>query len=137
MQRLASVLRVQPEEGGLALLVGMLFLCLQAGQGMGDNAASELFFLRFGVDFLPYMYVLLGAATFALTLGYAAGLGRIERNRFFRWLTAGLVAILLLERAALLRPFPVLYPILWLTISCVGMIIGTFSWNVAGRSCRS
>ncbi len=133
MQRLASVLKVQPEEGGLALLVGMLFLCLQAGQGMGDNAASALFFLRFGVDFLPYMYVLLGAATFALTLGYAAGLGRIERNRFFQLLTAGLVVVLLVERVALFKPFPILYPILWLTISCMGMIIGTFSWNVAGE----
>ena len=36
-----------PEEGRLALLVGTLFLCIQAGQGLGDNAASALFFLRF------------------------------------------------------------------------------------------
>src|SRR5512135_3446850 len=133
MQRLAAIFKVRPEEGRLVLLVGVLFLCLQAGQGMGDNAASALFFLRFGVDFLPYMYVLLGAATFALTLGYAAGLGRIPRARFFRLLTAGLVIVLVVERIALFKPFPSLYPILWLTISCVGMIIGTFSWNVAGE----
>jgi hypothetical protein len=35
----------------------------QAGQGLGDNASSALFFLRFGVDFLPYMYILLGGIT--------------------------------------------------------------------------
>ncbi len=133
MRRVASLLKVQPEEIELAVLMGTLFMCLQAGQGMGDNAASALFYLRFGVDFLPYMYVLLGAATLALTLGYAAGLGRIEHSRFQRSLVAGMVVLLLVERATLLRPFPALYPILWLTINCMGMIIGTFSWNVAGE----
>ncbi|MBI3739925.1 MAG: hypothetical protein HY258_12830, partial [Chloroflexi bacterium] len=49
MQKLASLLKVRPEEGGLVLLVGILFMYIQAGQGMGDNAASALFFLRFGV----------------------------------------------------------------------------------------
>ncbi len=115
----------------MALVVAALFLCLQAGQGMGDNASSALFFLRFGVGFLPYMYILLGGATLALTLGYTAGLGRIARRRFFRGLTAGLIVVLLLERAALVKPFALLYPVLWLTINCMGMIIGTFSWNIA------
>src|SRR5512142_2338169 len=131
MKRITSILTVRSYESRLALLVCLLFLCLQAGQGMGDNAASALFLVRFGVDFLPYMYVLLGAATFALTLGYAAGLGRIERGRFYRGLTAALAALLLIERAALLRPIPILYPIVWLTISCIGMIVGTFTWNLA------
>ena len=85
MKRLFSLLKVHPEEGQLVFLVGTLFLCIQAGQGMGDNAASALFFLRFGVDFLPYMYLFLGAVTFVLTLGYSAGLGRFKRNNFFQF----------------------------------------------------
>src|SRR5512135_904594 len=133
MRRLGSLLEVRPSEEGLALGVGFLFLCLQAGQGLGDNAASALFFLRFGVDFLPYMYVLLGVFTFILTVGYAAGLARLDHRRMFRTLMGGTVALLVLERLALLRPFPILYPILWLTISCTGMILGTLSWNVAGE----
>ncbi len=128
LNRIASLLKVHPEEGQLALLVGALFLCIQAGQGMGDNAASALFFLRFGVDFLPYMYLLLGAITFVLTLGYSAGLGRFERSRFFQALILGLIALLLVERIALNLPFPLLYPILWLTVNCMGMILGTFSF---------
>ena len=78
MQRLASLLKVRPEEGRLVLLVGILFLCIQAGQGMGDNASSALFFLRFGVDFLPYMYVILGGVTFVLE--DRTGKSRVERN---------------------------------------------------------
>ncbi len=133
MQRIASLLKVRPEERQLVLLVGILFLCIQAGQGMGDNAASALFFLRFGVDFLPYMYLILGGVTFVLTLAYSAGLGRLGRNRFFQALILGLVFLLLIERLALLRPFSLLYPVLWLTVSCMGMILGTFTWNLAGE----
>jgi len=133
MQRLASLLKVRPEEGRLVLLVGILFLCIQAGQGMGDNASSALFFLRFGVDFLPYMYLILGGVTFVLTLAYSAGLGRLGRSVFFQALILGVMALLLIERVALVRPFQLLYPILWLTVSCMGMILGTFTWNLAGE----
>ncbi len=115
------------------LWVGMLFLCLQAGQGMGDNAVSALFFLRFGVDFLPFMYLLLGGSTFVLTLAYSAGLGRFERRRFFQALILTLIVLLVMERLALIRPFHILYPILWLTVSGMGMILGTFTWNLAGE----
>src|SRR5512142_1094451 len=103
MQKLAALFKVRPEEGRLVLLVGMLFLCIRAGQGLGDNAASALFFLRFGVDFLPYMYLLLGATTILLTTAYTAGLGRFRRGRFFQALLLGIVLVLLVERAALLR----------------------------------
>ena len=58
--RFASLLKVRPGEGRLVILVALLFACIQAGQGMGDNAASALFLLRFGVDYLPYMYIAAG-----------------------------------------------------------------------------
>src|SRR5512135_3302411 len=133
MQKLAALFKVKAEEGRLVLLVGTLFLVMQAGQGFGDNAASALFFLRFGVDFLPYMYLLLGAVTVVLTTAYAAGLGRFNRRRFFEWLLLGTMILLIAERVALLRPVSLLYPVIWLTISCIGMILGTFVWNVAGE----
>ena len=47
LHRLATLLKIRPNEGRLALLVAVLFACIQAGQGMGDNAASALFLLRF------------------------------------------------------------------------------------------
>jgi len=40
---------------------------------------------------------------------------------------------LTLERAAILIPFALLDPVLWLTIN--GMIFGTFVWKVAGEVC--
>ena len=135
MNRLASLLNVRAEEGRLVTLVASLFACIQAGQGMGDNAATALFLLRYGVDFLPYMYLFLGALTFASTLAYSAAMGRFEKGRFFSTLLIGFIGLLLFERAAILLRLPILYPVLWLTINGAGMILGTFVWNIAGEVC--
>ena len=135
INRLATLLKVRSNEGLLVLLVGLLFACIQAGQGMGDNAASALFLLRFGVDYLPTMYLFLGVLTFGTTLAYSAGLGRFERNQFFLSLILGLIVLLLIERAALAGDFRFLYPVLWLTINGMGMILGTLTWNIAGEVC--
>jgi HEAT repeat protein len=133
--RLASLLSVRANERRLVLLVAVLFACIQAGQAMGDNSASALFLLRFGVDFLPYMYIFLGVLTFFTTLSYSAALGRFDKGRFFSWMIAAFIGLLIIERVAIFFPFPLLYPVLWLTISGVGMILGTFVWIVAGEVC--
>jgi HEAT repeat protein len=133
--RIASLLKVRLDEGRLVILVALLFACIQAGQGMGDNAASALFLLRFGVDFLPYMYIAAGALTFVITMAYSAGLGRFEMGRFFLWILSAFAILLIVERAALTLSLPFLYPALWLTITGMGGILGTFVWNLAGEVC--
>ena len=133
--RVTTLLKIRPEEIRLVALVAALFLCLQAGGGMGDNAASALFLLRFGANYLPYMYIAFGVLNFILALAYSTGLGRFKKDRFFIWLLAGFAILILLERIAILHPFPALYPILWLTISGISLILGTFIWNLAGEVC--
>jgi HEAT repeat protein/ATP/ADP translocase len=135
MNRIGRLLKVRPEEGPLVILVAMLFACIQAGQGLGDNAASALFLLRFGVDFLPYMYIAVGILTFAITMAYSAGLGRFDKGKFFLWIIAVFGILLIVERAAILLSIPFLYPTLWLTITAMGGILGTFVWNLAGEVC--
>ncbi|MBI3169562.1 MAG: HEAT repeat domain-containing protein [Chloroflexi bacterium] len=135
LNRLAALLNIRADEGRLVFLVSILFACIQAGQGIGDNAASALFLLRYGVDFLPYMYLFLGALTFITTLAYSAALGRFEKGKFFSSLIVIFIGLLLLERAAILFPFTLLYPVLWLTVNGISMILGTFVWNLAGEVC--
>lgn len=135
LNHLASLLKVRADERTLVLLVAILFACIQAGQGMGDNAASALFLLRYGVDFLPYMYIFLGALTFVTTLAYSAALGRFDKGRFFSWMIVSFIGLLILERGVIVFSLPFLYPILWLTINGVSMLLGTFVWNIAGEVC--
>src|SRR5258706_1748155 len=135
LNRLSTFLKVRADEGRLVILVACLFACIQAGQGLGDNAASALFLLRFGVDFLPYMYIAAGGLTFVITMAYSAGLGRFQKGRFFLWIIAGFAVLLIIERAAIVLAYPFLYPMLWLTITGMGGILGTFVWNLAGEVC--
>ncbi|HUH97517.1 MAG TPA: HEAT repeat domain-containing protein [Anaerolineales bacterium] len=135
VKRVTTLLKIQPEEIRLVSLVAALFLCLQAGGGLGDNAATALFLLRFGANYLPYMYIALGGLNFILAIAYATGLGRFQKDRFFAGLLSGFAILILLERLAALHPFPALYPVLWLTISGMGLILGTFIWNLAGEVC--
>src|SRR5512134_1262825 len=130
LDRFTSLLNVRASEGRLALLVALLFACIQAGQGMGDNAASALFLLRYGVDFLPYMFIFLGALTFITTLAYSTALGRFNKGGFFRWMIVGFIVLLVVERAAIIFSLPFLYPVLWLSINGMSMILGTFVWNI-------
>ena len=56
---------------------------------MGDNAASALFLLRYGVDFpAVYVFIFLGALTFVTTLAYSAALGHFDKGKFFSWMIA-------------------------------------------------
>lgn len=135
LNRFASLLKVRPEESRLVLLTAFLFACIQAGQGLGENAASALFLLRFGVDHLPTMYIAAGVLIFIITMAYSAGLSRFEKGRFFLWIIAAFAILLIAERFAINLSYPFLYPAIWLTITAMGGILGTFVWNLAGEVC--
>ncbi len=135
MKRLAAVLQIRSGEARLVALVASLFALIEAGRGLGSNTADALFFLRFGVEYLPYMFMLLGAANFIVSLTYTASLGKFDRRRFFVLLQIALAGVLLIERAAIALDVAVLYPILWITINILSSILGLLSWNIAGEVC--
>ncbi|MBX3061424.1 MAG: HEAT repeat domain-containing protein [Anaerolineae bacterium] len=134
-ERILSLLKMRPEEAQMAGLVALLFALIELGRGIGGSAADALFFTRFGVDYLPYLYIVLGITTFIVSLSYAAFLGRFNKQRFFTVLLAAMALVLLLERAAILLDIRALYPLLWLTVNLIGALLGTVAWNTAGDVC--
>jgi HEAT repeat protein len=141
--RLASLLQIRPGEERRVALVAALFALIEAGRGLGSNAADALFFRRFGVENLPYMFLLLGATNFLVSLTYAAGLGRFDKRRFFVTILPALAAVLLVERAAIgLDPSAgsgqgaaALYPVLWISVNIISSVLGLLTWNIAGEVC--
>ena len=119
----------------MAALVAALFGLIEAGRGLGANAADALFFRRFGVENLPVMIMLLGAVSFLVALTYTATLARIRKTRFFTGVMLLLPIVLLVERAAILLNLPLLYPVLWLSVNIISAILGILVWNVAGDVC--
>ena len=83
-----SLLKVHPEEIRMVTLVAALFLCLQAGQGIGENAAFGLFLARVNVDRLPYMYMGLGGFVSLASLAYATSLSRFRDASVVTYLLA-------------------------------------------------
>ncbi len=132
-RRLTSLLQVRASEVKLVAYVSALFALIQGAQAIGANAADALFFLRFGVQFLPYMFLALGALTFVVTVSYTAALGRLAPQ--ISYVTAALIfaAIILLERAALVFDLPLFYPALWLSVNVIGTILALQVWHVAGE----
>ncbi len=60
MKRLAEVLKIRPGEERMASLMIGLMLFASAGYTVGNTGVEALFFARYGVQFLPYMYMALG-----------------------------------------------------------------------------
>lgn len=133
--RLLTLLKVHPSEARLAFLVSLFFALIELGRGMGASAADALFFLRFGVEFLPYLYIALGVATFVVSLSFAALLGSMAKRRLFTLLLSGMAAAILLERVALPLEVRQLYPLLWLSINLIASLLGTLAWAIASEAC--
>lgn len=133
--RLLSLLKIRTAEAYLTFLVALFFALIELGRGLGGSAADALFFRRFGVEYLPYMYVALGVATFFVSLAYAAFVGRLEKGRFFTLMLLAMALVLLAERAAILLDMRGLYPVLWLSVNLMASLLGTMAWNIAGEVC--
>ncbi len=131
--RVAYFLKIRPGEAQMVALLTALFAMVEAGRGFGANAADALFFLRFGVQFLPYMFMVVGLATFVITLSYTAALGRLNRRTLYLGSLGLFVLIVLLEWAVIHLDLPLLYPVLWLTINVVSTVLGLQLWHVTGE----
>jgi len=131
----ARLFQLRAGEGELALLGSALFLLVQAGQVFSVNAGDALLFDRFGVEALPYLFILGGAATLIVTTAYAAVLGRPDRNRISLSILVGLALVTVLGWAATFLAGPAIYPALWLVIALVNGVVGTMIWVLAGEFC--
>lgn len=134
--RLTAFLKIRPEETRMVLLMAGLFLCVQAGQGIGENAAFALFLSSIDVDFLPYMYMGLGGVVFIVSLAYSASLSRFQNANVIKGLLAGSAILFALEWLAILVfRNSISYPLLWLTTYGLGVVLGTLLWTSAGEVC--
>ena len=133
--RLASLLQIRPGEGRTAALVFGLMLFTSAGGSIGGNGIEALFYARFGVQFLPYMYVALGVVTFLTSLALTALLGRVAKERLYSYLPVLLGVLLVGGRFVTVLDLRWFYPVLFLGMNVYGTLQGLFTWGLAGAAC--
>lgn len=134
-ERIVALLKIRPEETRLVALMALLFMSIQAGQGIGENAAFALFLSRLDVNFLPYMYMGLGVLVFVGSILYSASLSRFQNASVVKYLLAGIALLFLGEWVAIVFFDLPIYSWLWLTTYGMSVILGTLVWTVAGEVC--
>jgi HEAT repeat protein/ATP/ADP translocase len=130
--RIQTVLKIQSDEVQGVVLVCLFGLLPSVGGAIGSPGIEALFFARFGVRFLPYMYIALGILTMVSTLTLTAALNRIPKSRLFRILPITMAAMLFIARLLLSLDLPTLYPILWLGMYLFWTLQALLIWGVAG-----
>ena len=130
--RIKEILKIRANEGGIVALVASLMMCVSAGAAIGSPGIESLFLSRFGVQFLPYMYVVLGVVIAFTSLGITGLLGRLDSQLIYVRLP--LVMALILVAARLMTGLDIhwFYPVLWLGMNVYWALLNLFTWGLAG-----
>lgn len=81
--RLAVFFQVKESEHYPTAYFIIIFLLMGAGLAIGRGSADALFFKRFGIEYLPIMYVSFGVLLSIISATYAAFADRIPAEKFF------------------------------------------------------
>jgi HEAT repeat protein len=135
MTRLFHLLSIRPGEERTASLVIGIMLFTSMGAAFGGTAIEALFFARFGVEYLPYMFIGLGITTMIMSFGVIALLGRVPRQILYIAIPLLIAAGLVIARIALISGQNWLYPALWLGKEVLNILVGLVIWGVAGVAC--
>src|SRR5437867_8690903 len=135
MTRLAQALSIKPGECRMASLVIGIMLFTAMGAALGGTGIEALFFARFGVEYLPYMFVGLGITNMIMSFGFSAALGSIRRRILYITIPLFIAVILIVARLALFTKLSWLYPALWLGKEILNFLTGILIWGIAGVVC--
>ena len=112
-------------------LVALIFFFTQSTQALTANTADTLFFTRFGVEFLPGMFILFGFAGIVTLLAYATGLSGMSRRRFYPSVLIILAVALVALRLAVELDERWVYAATWVVGWLAILVTYSLMWNVA------
>ena len=135
MNRLAQLLSIRQGEGRTASLTIGVMLFTSMGAALGGTGIEALFFARFGVEYLPYMFVGLGITSMIMSFGVTALLSRIPRQVLYIAVPLLISVLLVVARFALLTGANWLYPVLWLGKEVLNILVSLVIWGIAGVVC--
>ena len=135
MDRILETFKIKPGEERMSALLMGLMLITAAGGAIGGNATEALFFARFGVEFLPTMYVILGVFTFLTSMAITIVMGRFSKQRLFTTLPFFIGLILIVEWIVLRFDIRWFFAAMWLGMNVINSLQGLAIWGLAGTAC--
>src|SRR5512134_299063 len=128
MTRLAQALSIKAGESRMASFMIGIMLFTAMGAALGGTGIEALFFARFGVEYLPYMYIGLGITSMITSFIVTAALGRIPKRLVYTAIPILIVILLIGARLALLTKAAWLYPGLWLGKEVLNALVSLMIW---------
>ncbi|MBI5354044.1 MAG: cyclic nucleotide-binding domain-containing protein [Chloroflexi bacterium] len=133
--RLRTVLNIHADESRLAALVIGVMLLTSAGFTLGSTSIGTLFLTRFGVEYLPYMYLPLGIISLVTSLGITALLARVRREALYIFIPIGIAVLTVIAWLMLFSTWKSIYPILWLGKEVINSLVSLVVWGIASTVC--
>lgn len=129
---LLNVLQVRPAEVGRTRTLAALMTLTCMGGAISSPGVEALFYARFGVEFLPYMYMALGLVSALTSLVITGLLGRLPQQTLHRGFPLTMAAVFMGARASLATEQAWLYPALWLLVYLTWSLQFFMIWGLAG-----
>jgi hypothetical protein len=101
LKRLQKVLMIQEGETGSVAYFLVFFLLVSAGMAVGRSTADAMFFKRFGIEYLPVMYIIQSFLLAMVSTLYAAFADRVPAESFFRALFGVLILLVAVSWAVI------------------------------------
>ena len=133
--RIRALLNIHADESRMALLVIGVMLLTSAGFTLGSTSIGTLFLTRYGVEYLPYMYLPLGIISLITSLGITALLGRVRRETLYIFIPIGIAILTVFAWLALFSTWRIIYPILWLGKEVINSLVSLVVWGIASTVC--
>jgi len=95
LDRVFNLLLVHKDERRQLGYLLVVFMLMGAGIALGRGTADALFFKRYGIEFLPVMFVLFGVLLSLISVLYAAFVDALSSERFFKIIFVVLIILLL------------------------------------------
>ncbi|GMT40839.1 MAG: hypothetical protein IEMM0001_1574 [bacterium] len=95
LDHISNLLLVHKDERQQLSYLLIVFILMGAGIALGRGTADALFFKRYGIEYLPVMFVLVGVLLSAISVMYAAFVDALPSERFFKIIFALMIALLL------------------------------------------
>ena len=94
LARIGPLRAVRPGEGRRVAHFVLVFFVASAGLALGRGTADALFFKRYGIEYLPVMYMVLSVLLAGVSTVYAAFVDRVPAERAYAVLNVVLAAVL-------------------------------------------
>jgi HEAT repeat protein/ATP/ADP translocase len=125
-------LKVYKEEQASFLLVLVLFLCMRASNIMVENYAETTFLKRYGVEYLPLVFLINSITLFVVINVVGLLLDRMARTSLLRWLLVMLIGLLVFVRLLLPLNISLLYPFLYILVAQSRYMLVVVFWVIGG-----